>query len=73
MNKDEFQRKYKEYVTDNKDVAIAEAAFANREGIEGRESAVAVNFGSLGYGLMLKSTVKLLVEIGVIGEDQVCL
>ncbi len=71
MTKDEFQRKYHEYSTMDDEAAKAEAAQANQEGVQ-YDSAVAVNFGSLGYALMLKSTVEVLVEIGVIGEDQVC-
>lgn len=54
MTKDEFQKRYHHYQTHSEEAAKAEAARANLEGIEGDE-AVPVEFGQLGWCLMLKS------------------
>lgn len=54
MTKNEFQRKYHYYRTKSEDDAKSEAEKVNKEGIDGDE-AVAINFGRIGWALMLKS------------------
>jgi len=54
MTKDEFQKKYHSYRTPYEQEAKAEARKVNEEGIEG-DKAVAIQFGDLGWALMLAS------------------
>ena len=54
MTKDEFQEKYHYYRTPHEQEAKTEAKKVNKEGIEG-DKAVAIQFGNLGWALMLAS------------------
>lgn len=65
MTSTEFQRRYHNYKTDSGDNARNEADKANQEGIDGDE-AVAVDFGTLGWCLMLRSAAELMIQIGVL-------
>ena len=60
MTRDEFITKYHDYRTKSEIVAKAEARLVNDEGIKGDE-AVVIDFGDLGYCLMLQSTVEYLL------------
>ena len=56
MTQDEFAKKYHNYSTRNKKLAVVEVILVNREGIDG-DCAVVVGDYDLGYFLMLKSVV----------------
>ncbi len=56
MTKDEFLKRYHNYHVLGEEQARGEAAYANEEGIIG-DSAVAVHFPGLGWGLMLLGAV----------------
>lgn len=59
MTKDEFLARYHNFRTDDIAEAKAYAALANAEGVED-DVAVPVDFGALGYGLMLMSAFALM-------------
>ena len=61
MNKAEFIARYHDYHTTSEYAAKTEAILVNEEGIEDDE-AIAVRFGSLGLGLMLRSAIEFLQE-----------
>jgi len=59
MTQDEFIKRYHDYSTQSEGAAIAEAMIVNDEGIID-DRAIAVKFGSLGYGLMLQGSLEYL-------------
>jgi len=65
----EFQRKYHYYKTMSEEEAKAEADKVNKEGIE-NDKAVAINFGDLGWALMLESAAKFAEESGIIPPQE---
>lgn len=65
MKKDEFQKKYHEYMTTSEEDAKAEANKVNEEGIiDGK--AVAVHFPGLGWCLMLETAHNAIQEMGIV-------
>lgn len=64
MTQDEFQKRYHEYLTQDKDEALREAKQAMAEGIDGDEC-IAVCLTDVGWCLMLESAVQGLIESGV--------
>jgi glutamate synthase domain-containing protein 2 len=64
MTKDEFLRRYHEYVEQSETEAKAEADRVNTEGIDGG-TAIAVHFDYIGWAIMLKSAVDMLSALGV--------
>lgn len=65
----EFLKKYHYFRSESEEIAREEAKRANEIGIENDE-AVAVHFGRLGWGLMLRSAAEYAIKIGII-DDQV--
>lgn len=70
MTKNEFQKKYHTYRTLSGEDAKKEAERANKEGIDG-DKAVAINFGRIGWALMLASAARFAEEAHLIPPQEV--
>lgn len=65
MTKQDFQKRYHSYRTQLEQEAREEADKVNAEGIDG-DTAVAVNFGHLGWCVMLYSAAQFAADEGII-------
>ena len=62
MTEREFQHRYHEYQTYDRDEAQEEARMVNAEGIDG-DYAVAVHLGEMGYVLMLSTPAMFMASL----------
>lgn len=63
LTQEQFLARYHHYQTQNPREALEEAVKANEQGIVGNE-AVAVSFGTVGYGLMLRKAFNAIAPLG---------
>ena len=70
LSQKEFLRRYHYYRTKSEEEARAEADKVNKEGIE-NDKAVAINFGDLGWALMLESAATFALNSELIPPQEI--